>query len=99
MNNTPPIVQKLQADAIDQEVDVSTLLRTAKVVATKLALDDALVWIDRELNGYMELPVEDLPPYRHLEGTLKGYNPYHGWQPIQFETAETERAYSKAPIT
>ena len=98
MNNTVPIVRKLQIDAINQDVRVSALLRTAKVVATKLNLPDALMWIDRELDGYMDLPVEELPRYRRLRGDLKGFNPYHGWRPIQFENPDTERILSQAPI-
>lgn len=98
MSETTPIVRKLQADAINQDISVSSLLRTAKVVSTKLDLQDALVWIDRELNGYMDLTFEELPPYRRLKGDLKGYNPYHGWQAIQFENPEHAHLFSQAPI-
>jgi hypothetical protein len=98
MNNKIPIVRKLQTDAINQDISVSTLLRTAKVVATKLDLQDALIWIDRELDGYLGLPVEELPAYRRLKGVLKGHNPYHGWKPILFENSEQERVFSQAPL-
>ncbi|MEJ2120628.1 MAG: hypothetical protein P8Z76_07920, partial [Alphaproteobacteria bacterium] len=64
MSKNTPIVRKLQADATNQEVSVSGLLRTAKLIATKLELEDALVWIDRELDGYAGMPVDDLPQYR-----------------------------------
>ena len=56
MSKRTSLVHKLQADAIDQNINVSSLLRTAKVVATKLDLQDALVWINRELDGYLEPP-------------------------------------------
>ena len=46
------IVQKLLKDVSDTNVTVASLLRTAKIIATKLKQDEALVWIDRELNGY-----------------------------------------------
>ena len=93
-----PIVRKLQADAINQDISVSSLLRTAKVIATKLDLENALVWIDRELDGCLSLPTEELPPYRQLTGDVEGYNPYHGWQAIHFQNPEHARAFSKAPI-
>jgi hypothetical protein len=56
-----PLIQKLQAEAANPDSSVTNLLRMAKIAATKLNLTDALVWIDRELNGYMDLKVEDLP--------------------------------------
>lgn len=98
MNKTVPVVRKLQADAIDQDISVSSLLRTAKVIATKLDLEDALVWIDRELDGYTSLPAEELPSYRRLTGDVKAYNPYHGWQAVHFVNPENARAFSQAPI-
>src|SRR6516162_154672 len=84
-----PLILKLQAEAANPDASVTNLLRMAKIAATKLNLNDALVWIDRELEGYMHLKVEDLPPYRRLRGTPKGYNPYHGWHPIQLRDAIT----------
>lgn len=93
-----PVVRKLQADAINQDASVSSLLRTAKVIATKLEVEDALVWIDRELDGYMDVPAEELPPYRQLTGDLRGYNPYHGWQPVIFPDPEIARHFSQAPM-
>ena len=93
-----PMVLKLQADAMNEDVSVANLLRTAKVIATKLDLEDALIWIDRELNGYGQLTTEDLPAYRRCTGEPKAWNPYHGWQPILFEDAETMKLCSSAPI-
>ena len=98
MANTIPIVLKLQADAANRDILVSDLLRLAKIIATKLDLKDALVWIDRELNGYMELKVDDLPPYRRLSGEPKAWNPVRGWQPIHFPDAEMARRCSQAPL-
>jgi hypothetical protein len=92
------LVRKLQADALDPKTPVSSLLRTAKVIATKLNLQDALDWIDRELDGYMGLTAEELPPYRRLSGEPKAWNPYHGWQPIQFHNPDMARKFSQAPI-
>jgi hypothetical protein len=94
-----PVVIRLQAEAADQAVPVATLLRTAKIVATKLGLDDALVWIDAELTGYMQAKGEDLPSYRRLRGNLMGWNPYHGWQPVLFpEGTDIHPVFYEAPI-
>ncbi len=94
------IVQKLLKDVSDTNVTVASLLRTAKIIATKLKQDEALVWIDRELNGYpSELTADDLPKYRKLSGTWRAHNPYHGWQSIHFPTPEAERLYSMAPMS
>lgn len=93
------IVQKLLKDIADTNVTVGALLRTAKIIATKLGQDEALVWINRELNGYeSELTADDLPEYRKLSGTWRAHNPYHGWLPIHFPTPEAERLYSMAPM-
>jgi hypothetical protein len=70
----------------------------AKIAATKLNLTDALIWIDKELNGYGDLTVEDLPPYRRPMGIPQGYNPVHGWQPIHFPDTKTANICSEAFI-
>jgi len=93
-----PLILKLQAEAANPDASVTNLLRMAKIAATKLNLKDALVWIDRELNGYMDLKVEDLPPYRRLMGVPQAYNPVRGWQPIQFPDTKTADIYSEAYI-
>ena len=98
MTNSIPIVRQLLSDAINRDNSVSTLLRTAKIVAVKLDLPDALKWIDRELDGYMGLFVEEFPPYRRLKGILQGRNQYHDWQPIRFGNPEHEQDFSQAPI-
>ncbi len=72
MSATLPLILKLQAEAANPDASVTNLLRMAKRAATKLNLKDALVWIERELNGYMDVKVDDLPPYRRLTGTPRG---------------------------
>jgi AbiTii len=93
------LISKLQLDALNPDIPVSHLLRAAKVVATKLDLKDALLWIDCELTGYVDVKNKDLPPYRQLRGEPKGWNPHHGWQPIYFPGhPELARSLSQAPI-
>jgi hypothetical protein len=98
MTAAVPLILKLQAEAANPNASVTNLLRMAKIAATKLDLKDALVWIDRELNGYMDLKIEDLPPYRRPMGVPQAYNPVHGWQPIQFPDTKTADLFSEAYI-
>lgn len=75
------IVVELQKACLDPSVSVATILRRAKVIASKLGLDELNAWIDSELNGY-DCSMEDLPEHRKGVGQPKFFNPYHGWQPI-----------------
>ncbi|MGW8744709.1 AbiTii domain-containing protein [Streptomyces sp. NPDC055794] len=55
------LLQDLIRDAAGEEVSTASLLRQARIVATRLRISEALSWIDRELAGY---PDEDVPAYR-----------------------------------
>lgn len=77
----PSIVEELQRDAIDPAVDVSTLLRKALVVATKLGLEDFRKWVTLELDGYRRVPV---PDYRKLSGQVVLSHPHFGRRPMMF---------------
>jgi hypothetical protein len=70
----------------------------AKLIATKLNQKDALKWINGELDGYMDGVIEDVPPYRKVGGQPKGFNPYRGWQTIQFEDVEIAKNFSTVPL-
>jgi hypothetical protein len=74
------LVLELQADALDDSISVLNLLRKALVVAKKLNIQKFQLWIESELNGYDERTA--IPKYRSVHGQLRGWNPYHGWQPI-----------------
>lgn len=75
------IVLELQRDCLEQATPVSLILRKAKVIASKLDLEELKVWIDAELNGY-DCSLNDLPDHRKGIGQPKFKNPYHGWLPI-----------------
>lgn len=92
------LVQQLQADAVDRTISVSDLLRKAKIVAVKLDLAELLDWINKELDGYDDIPYDSIPNYRQLSGKPEGFNPYRGWIPIQFKSGEVERFYSRLPV-
>ncbi|WP_449471670.1 AbiTii domain-containing protein [Sphingobium chungangianum] len=70
------LVEEIQAQALDPAVKVSDLLRKVKVAAVKLKLDDAVDWVDKELGGYMDVDITDLPPYRRGHGTLIQQTPF-----------------------
>lgn len=91
------IVHKLLRDIADPAISVASLLRTAKIVATKLGQSDALHWINRELDGYCDGD-EGVPPYRRLHGSLRAFHPVAGWKPILFPDPETEEILSAAPM-
>ena len=87
-----PIVIELQQDALNSNIPVTDLLRKAYVVARKLKLSDFEKWIKLELDGYSDN--ENIPEYRNANGSVKAWNPYHGWQPIYFEDHKMEEVFS-----
>jgi hypothetical protein len=89
------LVEELQRDALNPNVRVSDLLRKAKTIAVKLGLPELAAWVEKELNGYGTTKV---PEYRFVRGSLQGFNPFHGWQPVIFEEARIEDLFAKQPI-
>lgn len=73
------LVDQLQADVLNSTVPVSILLRKVKVAAVKLGLDEALAWVEEELNGYQG---DDIPAYRKVHGVTSGMDFYQRWSPI-----------------
>ena len=88
-----PLVLQLQAECLDSRVSILEVLRKALVVARKLSLESAQVWIGKELNGYRS--GDTAPPHRLLTGQIRAWNPYHGWQPVIFEDHKEEASLSK----
>ena len=58
------LVIELQKDIIENKIDTISILRKAKLIATKLNLVDFKQWIDHELNGYENY--DDIPEYRNI---------------------------------
>lgn len=81
------MVLKFQAMALDNETSVTTLLRMAKAIASKLELRDVSEWIDHELNGYAEKKV---PEYRKVRGVLKAIHPMRGLMEAPVASKELE---------
>lgn len=86
------IVHELQHDALDRAVSASDLLRKALVVARKLKVDELEKWLRNELEGYG--PGLEIPEYRAVRGRVQGWNPFHGWLPVTFESPEVGRIAS-----
>lgn len=92
------IIQELQFEATKQGGSVTELLRKCKIVASKLDLQEFLVWISNELSGYTETDYNKIPNYRMIKGEPKGWNPYHGWVPVIFGNTNSQEVLSHMPI-
>lgn len=77
---TKSLVHQLQAEAVDDGSSTSGLLIKAKLVASKLGLQDLIEWIDFELSGYLSR--SEVPDYRRLQCFPQAFNPSIGWIPI-----------------
>lgn len=76
------IVYQLQSEAVDDSSSLIGLLMKAKLVASKLGLEDITETITLELNGY---PSKNATPdYRKFHCLPEAFNPYRGWIPIDF---------------
>lgn len=91
-----PLVLQLQELAADGSASVAELLRKARMVATKLRLEDFNRWITQELHGYNDVENADqIPDYRVIYGDIRAHNPMNGvLMPIRFDP-ETTRNLSR----
>jgi len=64
------LLREIQNDAVDQNVDISVLLRKCTILAARLGNEEFKLWVERELNGYSSK--EDLPEYRILDAESHG---------------------------
>ena len=90
------LVLELQKDALDKNTRVSDLLRKAFVVSKKLSIIKIEKWLENELNGY---PLNsNIPDYRTVHGQIKVWNPYQGWQYLDFGDPKEAEILSKRKI-
>lgn len=87
------VVIELQRDALDRNVSITDLLRKSLVVARKLKIYEFEKWVSSELNGYRK--TEEIPDYRWATGSVKAWDPYHGWQPVMFKDNAMAAAVSR----
>ena len=57
-------ITEIQQDILNSNVQLSSILRKAKVFAFQLKNHDFSNWVENELNGYKLKELEDLPNYR-----------------------------------
>lgn len=91
---TNGIVLQLQTEALDENIEIETLLRKAYLVARKLHLKEFENWISSEQNGYKG----NVPEYRIIGVEIKAWNPFHGWIPVVFE-GELADTFSRMPLS
>lgn len=89
------IVERLQRDALNQQIPISSLLRQVKLIAAKLKLGKIEDWVENELNGYGD---NSIPDYRIIKGSPKAHNPFHGWIPILLDDPEMMEQISTRDI-
>lgn len=92
----PGLVLELQRAAMEENTNVSDLLRKAFVVARKLGVSEFQEWINLELNGYGK--DHKVPDYRIIKGDLKAWNPYHGYVPVIIQNPDEAERLSRMPI-
>lgn len=86
------LVEKLQHEALDSSIPVSTLLRKVKLTAMKLQLSETLEWAESELIGYND----EVPDYRIVNGILKSHNRYSGWKKISGDPTQIDKLSKRA---
>lgn len=79
------LIVELQRAAMDEQASIGSLLRKAIAAAGKLRVQEFEDWARMELEGFGENPV---PPYRRLKGQVMVWNPYRGYQPLEFSDSE-----------
>lgn len=68
----------------------------AKVVAVKLDLKNFRLWVDAELDGYLDqIPI---PAYREIRGEMRAVNPIRGLIPVVFPDDEIGRNCSSTLV-
>ena len=91
------IVLELQRLAVDGQASVTELLRKAKLVATKLKVEDFRNWADLELQGYQKKG-DQVPLYRQVVTEIKFRHPNYGYQPVIIQDPEFARSICAALI-
>ncbi|MGE5647120.1 MAG: hypothetical protein ACM336_15160 [Acidobacteriota bacterium] len=82
------LLREIQAAATDSSIEISTVLRKAKMLAARLRNPEFEAWVDRELNGY-DPDGEDVPPYREIHGVVQGTlsDGYRLWNNVPIMTS------------
>jgi len=102
------LLREIQSAATDSAVEISTVLRKAKILASRLRNPEFGDWVDRELNGY-SADCADVPRYREIHGVVEGNlsDGYRFWDSAPIMTsflpeefrAFGESSYLRQPIS
>jgi hypothetical protein len=90
------IVVELQQEALNTNVQTTTLLRKALVVAKKLDISEFEKWLNFELNGYDD--ETDIPEYRMITGEVKVFHRFHGYYPAICPDPELQQKLTHRPV-
>ncbi len=90
------VVISIQKDLVDSTKNVSDILRQAFILSRKLKIVDFENWIHQELNGYSRN--DNIPEYRHVQSTIKGWNPYNGWLPVIIQDPKVQEEITNSII-
>jgi hypothetical protein len=106
LSDRTTLLREIQSGATDPGVDISNLLRRAKILAARLSNPDFQAWVDQELNGFAERA--ELPLYRILPAIAYASinDGYRQWNTAPVMTSFLpdklkdwgERVYLKQPI-
>jgi hypothetical protein len=80
------LLREIQEEAASQTTATAGLLRKAQILATRLDHQPLAEWVDRELNGYYDVPHDEVPPYRRL-GKVQVLGNFHGFGGSQMKNA------------
>ena len=92
------LVLDLEQKALDANISITDLLRSALTVAMKLDVRDYEEWIKHELYGYVNVDKKLIPEYRFISGVAKYFNPYRGWCDVFWATQEQYNMLSHIPV-
>lgn len=87
------LVFELRADACDDNVNILSLLRKARVVSALLKVQTISAWLEHEMEGYELL--DDIPDYRKITGRVIYRHPRHGSIPVDVGHAELQGLMSQ----
>lgn len=89
----PSLVYDLQKKALDENVNISTLLRYALLVSKKLNINDFENWISSELNGYGDTKI---PKYRIHKGEFVAHDiNYDRYIPVIIDSSDKIQIFTK----
>lgn len=91
------IVMELQRELLDNNINLSSSLNKAYVIARKLNVTELLDFLNCEIKGYPDS--NNLPSYRITNGVLKGFNPYQGWQSLVIEDEKIAKTMCTVNLT